>query len=77
MRNAKSSINVTPGSLLLKLVHSGLWTGMRASASSSSSWYRRSSSVGICQRHLRLLLVHLPSVTFKLTRSRTCVATSL
>src|SRR5215213_149108 len=46
-RKAKTSMSVTPGSLLLKFVHSGLWTGMRASASSRRSWYLRSSMVGI------------------------------
>ena len=43
---AKSSSRVTPGSLSLKLVHSGLYTRMRASASFQISRYDLSSMLG-------------------------------
>ncbi len=71
VRKAKTSTSVTPGSLLLKFVHSGLCTGIRARPSSSQSWYFRSSSVGMVSG------IYPPSVTLKLTRSRAWVATSL
>src|SRR5919199_484261 len=43
---AKSCTIVMPGSLSLKLVHSGVWTGIRALASASNCSKLRSSSCG-------------------------------
>src|SRR5215831_2417664 len=45
-RKAATSRMVTPGSERLKLVHSGLWIGIRPRSSTTRSWNLRVSSVG-------------------------------
>jgi hypothetical protein len=71
VRNANRSTMVMPGSLALRFVHSGVWTGMRALASVTSWSKDRSSSTGT---GIVTVASYLPALIVICNRSCTPVA---
>ena len=76
-RNENSCTSVTPGSLWLKLVHSGVCTGARAKVLSTNCVKRRSSSAGGVIGMAVFVAQVAANGMFKVMRSRAAVATSL